>query len=117
MAFSISESVSNAAHRSLALTRIIGRLDIQHHISKKNKAGLGLKAVFDKSGKPRTCQLCGFALATLELNEQWLMQSCSATGFKETGKQPGFAAWLRRLSEGQDGEKSEKTKQYSDVSP
>jgi hypothetical protein len=116
MPFTIFESVSNAAHRSLALVRIIGSFDVQHHIAKKNKAGLKLEAVLDKSGKPRTCQLCGFALATLELNEQWSMQSCSATGFKQIGKGPGFKAWLSRLSPGRAGQTIDKAKQYSDVS-
>lgn len=116
MPFHIVESVTNAAHRSLALIRVIGRLDVQHYIAEKNKAGLQVKPLMDKGNKLRKCHLCGFALATLDFNDQWSMQSCSATGFKEI-KQPGFAAWLNRLSQGSASPASEKTKQYSDVSP
>jgi hypothetical protein len=116
MPFNIPDSVTNAAHRSLALIRIVGRLNVQHYIAEKNKAGLHIKPLLDKDSKPRTCHLCGFALATLDFNEEWQMQSCSATGFKQI-TQPGFAAWLNRLSQGSANPASDKTKQYSDVSP
>jgi hypothetical protein len=118
MPFLISASVSNAAHRGLGLVRILANVDRQHFIAVKNKAGLNVKAVLGKNGEPRTCEHCGFALATLQLSEQWLMQSCSATGFKEVTKQARFSVWFKRLSRGQGGksQREVKAKQYSDVS-
>jgi hypothetical protein len=116
MPFNCLESVSNAAHRALALLRIVLRLSPEHFIAVKSKAGLNLKTVADANGRPRLCQLCGFALAQCQLNEQWLMEACSAAGFKETRNQPAFADWLARLSDDKVSKLKLKNDQASDMS-
>lgn len=49
----------------------------------------------EKSG--RVCDICGFALAEVELPQGWLLESCSAVGLKRVLGCRRFADWALRL--------------------
>jgi hypothetical protein len=106
MPFTLSESVGNAAHRAIGLWRVLRGLRRDHFISKGKQSGLPLKPLLRLGGQPVYCQLCGFYCGSIELNEQWLMESCSASGFKELANKASFAEWLARLSASEAGPKS-----------
>jgi hypothetical protein len=116
MPFNCLETVSNTAHRGLTLLRIGFGLNPEHFIAILRQAGLDLQTAKDANGRTRLCQLCGFALAYCQLNEQWSMEACSATGFKEIKNQPAFADWLKRLSEGGSAESGLKIEEHGDLS-
>lgn len=101
MPFTFTHSVSNAAHRGLGVARLLFGFSRDHYIIKRRQAGLDLKIKLKDQQTPVLCPLCGFALAYLELNDQWLMESCSAIGFKDAQRtNPAFERWTGNLAGG-----------------
>jgi hypothetical protein len=97
MPFLPSQSLSNAFHRGLAAPKILFRLAPDYFINRHRKRGVDLVPALGSDQKLVLCHLCGFALARLQLSEGWLMEACSATGFRRVANDRAFAQWVKGL--------------------
>jgi hypothetical protein len=50
---------------------------------------------------PQNCQLCGYALAELQMADGWIMHACSAINFDKILNNQKHESWLKNLSASQ----------------
>ena len=64
----------------------------------KRYAGTGAEPVQDQNGSVQECLICGFTLISLEMEEGWRMEMCSALPVLDIGS-ADFKQWAHSLSE------------------
>jgi hypothetical protein len=99
MPFWPSESCNNAWHRTLGLVRVIFRLPPDYFVKRHNARGVPVEPWIGQEGKALICHLCGFMMVSYRLGENWLMETCSATGLKGLIANPRFEVWKAKVIE------------------
>ena len=99
MLWSLSENTGGLEHLLHKLSRSLFRLPVERCYEKlTRKIPQGLSLVLDDSGKPTRCKSCGYAQARLELPGGWVMEACSAAGFRHIPGNQKFRDWAAGLA-------------------
>ncbi len=80
------------------------KLPSDYFIAKYSGHGVSLKAVYNDDRSPALCRICGFALGSLKLSDDWILETCSLMGVNGLideggGKCRPFAEWVRQLGQ------------------
>jgi hypothetical protein len=104
MPFAYLEFFDLALHWRRGLARRLQKLPSDFFITKYNKNGVILNTVQTQDHHPAVCGICGFALASLKLGDDWILETCSYHGLKglidDLGiKRQSFDQWMRQLTQ------------------
>jgi acetoacetate decarboxylase len=78
-------------HRFIGLNRAICRKSRASHIQKL------VAQNFNVQGTGKHCDMCGYELATIRLENDWTFQACTATIMPTALAAQGFRNWCERL--------------------
>lgn len=98
MPFELRESVGGIRHLVRAAQRKLLQFDAEHYVRDFSAQGLHCAVLKDERGNPVYCQICGFAVATVDLPHGWSLETCSSVGLSDIrAKSAHFQEWLRHL--------------------
>jgi hypothetical protein len=84
-------------HIGLGVVRRLSRQPQEKFINLYRAKGVPLRPLYYE-GTVQKCQLCGYALAEMELlPEGWLLQACSAVGFESLIGNERLALWTKEI--------------------
>jgi hypothetical protein len=84
-------------HIGLGVLRRIARQPQEKFINVWRAKGVPMRPLYYE-GAVQQCQLCGYALAELELlPEGWLLQACSAIGFESLIGNERLVEWAKEI--------------------
>jgi hypothetical protein len=84
-------------HIGLGVLRRFGRQPQEKFINVWRAQGVPMRPLYYE-GTVQQCQLCGYALAELELlPEGWLLQACSAIGFESLIGNERLVEWAKEI--------------------
>jgi hypothetical protein len=84
-------------HIGLGVLRRVGRQPQEKFINVWRAKGVPMRPLYYE-GIVQQCQLCGYALAEVELlPEGWLLQACSAIGFESLIGNERLVAWAKEI--------------------
>ena len=98
MPFAIGETIGGLNHLCVRWQRRLFRQPVTRHISLGAARGLPVSVVLDANGVPRTCHICGFAIARLDLTGGWAVETCSAVGLDNLAGNRRFQQWTSDLA-------------------
>jgi hypothetical protein len=101
MPFLPFESLDSGWHRTLGLARRILNLPPAYFVKRYNERGLKVSACVRANQEPLLCHLCGFAIVSLSLSDNWIMETCSATGLKQLLGNRRLEDWKAKLAQRQ----------------
>ncbi len=105
MPFAYSEIFDLALHwQAGVIARYLKRLPSDHFVRQAKKNGVILDTVQQQDQRLRVCAICGFAIASLKLGDNWLFETCSHYGLNDLIDNSGrkrlpFAKWVRQLGQ------------------
>ena len=109
MPFTPKETIGGWRHMIAAWERATLKRPVDYYLWLwRNRQAEGAeKAAFPLKGDDgRVCDICGFALAQVELPRGWMLETCSAVGLGRVLAGKRFADWASRLPSG-SGESQE----------
>jgi len=95
--FNVRETKSGFRHLMLNCTRKFFRRADTWFIKEYEDSGLRPQRFADDNGKPAICSICGYAMIRLELNNGWLMDTCSAMPVVTGLQTQEFGIWANSL--------------------
>jgi len=98
MPFAIGETIGGLNHLCLRWQRRLLREPVTRYVSRCANRGLPVKAVLGDNGAPKTCHICGFAMAGLDLAGGWVLETCSAVGLDALVGNRRFQHWASQLT-------------------
>jgi P-loop ATPase protein family len=105
MPFAYSEFFDLALHWSQGfVARYLKRLPSDYFVTRHRKNGLTLNTVQLADNKLLVCRICGFAIASLKLRDDWILETCSNYGLTDLVDNSGsksafFDKWVRQLDQ------------------
>lgn len=97
MPFNLRETIFGSRHFCLGICRRLSKRSAMFYLDRLRKSGLSLN-LSQSEKNIAICNICGYAIAEVQLEENWIMQACSATGFKTILKTARFNSWFTGLS-------------------
>lgn len=98
MAFSVRETLGGLRHIVLRLERRLFAKPADIFIRRFVDRGVPLSIAKDAQGQPMVCSICGYAIAQLELPNEWTGETCSAIGLDSLIGNPRFFRWTQALT-------------------
>src|SRR4029453_8894928 len=98
MTFAIGETIGGLNHLCLRWQRRLLREPGTRYVGRCATGGLPVKAGLDDNGAPKTCHICGFAIARLDVAGGWVVETCSAVGLDALAGNRRFQQWASQLT-------------------
>lgn len=78
MVFSLSESLRGLIHLQLKARRQIFNLPATAFLKRYEKNNIPTTPALDLNGLPAVCDVCGYSLVKITMENQWQLEMCSA---------------------------------------
>jgi hypothetical protein len=102
MPFTVRELITSAHHRLIGIGRILKSQSRDHHIEAMKQRGVTLYPVTEASRHVVNCPLCGYAMASMPVADDWIVETCSAFLLADMVKNPNFAKFIGRFRQEKD---------------
>jgi hypothetical protein len=99
MPFSTRELGTSVRHRLIGVGRIVKSESRDHFLKQLIEQGVVLHPVAESSRHFVNCPVCGYVMATFEVNENWRVETCSAFLLPGMVKGDAVTRYARRLPE------------------
>lgn len=96
MPFTLKETIGGLNHLRFRWQRKLFNQPVDLYLGPAAQEQLVRPAMLP-DGRMEVCWICGFALARLTLQNEWTLETCSATGLKHVLRNKGLDEWSKTL--------------------